>query len=350
MKTFLIILFLYETVYAQEFIQGPNYIRGYRKEISLQCKWHFEIGDSLVYAGSDFDESAWDVIDVPECWENAGYPGYDGYGWYRIRIPVPKKFQNKYLVLRLGRINDVDEVYINGRKLNQWGYHGPFYHSASDMEREYEIPQEFLYFGQTNVIAVRVYDREGCGGIFEGPVGIYSRPENEKLLTIRLLGTWKFSPGDSMLWAQPDYNDSGWSDITVPCFWEHQGFPELDGLAWYRRSVFLGRQLSKKHLILAAGKINDVDEVYFNGVLIGRTGSIEPLQSEIDGVSTWRLERFYEIPNNCIRWDSDNVIAIRVYDYLKTGGIWYGPIGIATRDAHINYLKKQDKTNQRNGT
>ena len=197
-----------------------------RKEISLEGKWRLELGDSLAYSKSDFNDSAWHPIHVPDCWENAGYPGYDGYAWYRIRIQLPKKDQGKYLVLRLGRVNDVDEVYINGRKLNQWGYHGEYYRSAFDIPREYEIPGEFLLFGESNVIAVRVYDHEGCGGIMEGPVGIYSRPEHEKLLTMPLLGIWKFATGDHMQWAEPDFDDSEWHHISVPCFWEHQGFFE----------------------------------------------------------------------------------------------------------------------------
>ncbi len=348
MKKLLILMILYGTADGQEFIQGPEYGRGYRKEISLERRWFFQIGDSLQYAKSGFDESTWKLIDVPECWENAGYPGYDGYAWYRIRVKLLKKLKDKYLVLRLGRINDVDEVYINGRKLNQWGYHGEFYRSAFDMPREYEIPAEFLHFGQTNSIAVRVYDHEGCGGIFEGPVGIYSRPENEKLLTLPLLGTWKFSLGDSIEWTRPDYDDSEWDTLSVPCFWEHQGYPDVDGFAWYRKKVTLDKHLANKNLILAAGKINDVDEVYFNGALIGHTGSIKPLQTTIDGVSTWRFERFYKIPEKLIHWDSVNVIAIRVFDSMRTGGIWYGPIGITTKKAYSKYKKKHEKLIQQN--
>ena len=62
---YLIIFLLSASVSAQEFIHGPEYTLGYKKEVSVEGKWHFEIGDSLAYSKRGFDESAWNLIQVP---------------------------------------------------------------------------------------------------------------------------------------------------------------------------------------------------------------------------------------------------------------------------------------------
>jgi len=142
-----------------------------------------------------------------------------------------------------------------------------------------------------------------------------------------------------MVWAKLDFNESDWDSLMVTCFWEHQGYLDLDGFAWYRKNLVINRSLETESLVLATGKINDVDEVYFNGVFISRTGFITPLKAEIPGINTWRMERFYEIPTKLIHWDRQNVIAIRIYDYLRIGSIWYSHLGLTTKKAYARYLK-----------
>jgi sialate O-acetylesterase len=311
----------------------------YRKEIDLEIPWLFEIGDSLQYADPRYDDRHWEKIDVPACWENVGYPGYDGYAWYRIHLHIPNKLQERYLTLRLGRIDDVDEVYVNGKRLNGHGYHQPFFRTGYEMPREYDLPNEHLLFGQMNLIAVRVYDRENCGGIYDGPIGIYSRLKYERLLKIVLLGDWKFAFGDTLTWARPDLDDSDWLELSVPGFWEYQGYVGIDGFGWYRKSVILPEKFSTDSLILALGKINDVDEVFFNGVRIGQTGFMDQERWGDNPQDLIFIERFYPIPGELIQWNEKNIIAVRVFDIRRTGGIWDGPIGIATVKTYQHYIK-----------
>ena len=43
----------------------------------------------------------------------------------------------------------------------------------------------------------------------------------EDLRTVtRLSGYWKFSVGDKLEWADPDFNDTNWDEIRVPDSWE----------------------------------------------------------------------------------------------------------------------------------
>ena len=37
-------------------------------------------------------------------------------------------------------------------------------------------------------------------------------------------------------WQDPSLDDSNWAEINAPGKWEKQGYPKLDGVAWYRKN------------------------------------------------------------------------------------------------------------------
>lgn len=53
---------------------------------------------------------------------------------------------------------------------------------------------------------------------------------------VNLRGSWKFSLGDNMKFADPEYNDRDWEEIYVPATWQEEGFRHYNGYAWYRMS------------------------------------------------------------------------------------------------------------------
>ncbi|MBN1561158.1 glycoside hydrolase [candidate division KSB1 bacterium] len=308
-------------------------------EVDLKGKWVFEIGDNLEYADPDYNDSKWVAVHVPAAWENEGFPGYDSYGWYRLTFTIPRHLNNKVLYLKLGQIDDVDRTYLNGRFIGGTGDFPPSYQTAYDVNRLYEIPSNFIHFGKKNTLAVRVYDSHGVGGIVHGDIGIYSR-EDVVDLQIDMSGMWKFKTGDAWEWATVDYDDGSWKSIAVPATWEQQGHPRHDGYAWYRTAVKITKKLAKEKLILMLGKINDIDQVYFNGAKIGENG-----QFPVDGGAQFRgfkdIERAYFIPPYLVKTSVANIIAVRVYDAGKTGGIYSGYIGIATQQEFLKYSKKK---------
>lgn len=155
--------------------------------------------------------------------------------------------------------------------------------------------------------------------------------EWEKIFSLR--GNWKFSIGDDTEWAKPDYDDSRWEEIYVPSSWENQGFYGYDGFAWYRKTFKLPKNaLTTNELLMSLqmGFIDDVDEVYLNGVLIGVTGAFPP-----DFKTAYNAYRQYLIPPNLLKYDEENVIAVRVYDSQLEGGILGGDIGIFTRTDYL---------------
>ncbi len=311
-------------------------------EIDLSGEWRLEIGDDPRFKDPAFDDSGWERIAVPSTWENEGFPGYDGYAWYRIHFTVPAELRNKPLYLRLGRIDDVDEAFLNGVRVGGKGSFPPNFKTAWDDRRTYKISPRVLRFGAENVLAVRVYDVGGAGGIVEGPVGLFSRLDVLKL-ALDLSGEWKFAVGDDSARSRPDFDDSGWKHIKVPSCWEKQGYRDYDGIAWYRKHVVIPDTLAKRKLILMLGKINDIDEVYFNGTEIGHTGRFPHGNSPAEYKNKKKVERAYFIPPFLIHPASDNVIAVRVLDVGKYGGIYEGYVGLTTREEYLKYIHRKRK-------
>lgn len=315
----------------------PLSASSYKQEIDLSGKWRFEIGDNPAYADPHFDDSSWELIQVPNMWENEGYPGYDGYAWYRIRFYLPTSLKDKSLCLQLGYIDDVDETYINGTHVGGEGEFPPHTETAYNMRRVYTLDNSLLQFGRENQIAVRVYDSQLGGGIVTGEVGIYSHQDMLKL-KIDLSGEWRFRKNDSLEWAQPEWPDQKWETIQVPAYWEKQGH-NYDGIAWYRKTVTIPQSLSDSKLILMLGQIDNIDEVYLNGTLIGRTG-VFPEKDDPGLTRGFRgVERAYFVPPGVIRFGKPNTIAIRVLDVHGVGGIYLGYVGFTTRKDYLKYTK-----------
>lgn len=97
----------------------------------------------------------------------------------------------------------------------------------------------------------------------------------------RLDGPWQFHIGDDPRWASPDFNDapnqSGWEMISPSRPWGSQGHYAYAGFAWYRLHLNITPKAgfsSEMQLVLPG--VGDACEVYWNGVLIGRYGSLPP--------------------------------------------------------------------------
>lgn len=303
-------------------------------KLSLNRRWKFQIGNDSQYAAEDFNDSDWTLIRPGRSWERQGFPGYDGYAWYRIKFMLPEKLKNLSLSLDLGYIDDVDRVYVNGKYLGGKGSVDP-YSTAYNVRRMYPLPHSELKFDAENIIAVQVYDEEGDGGLVGGRAGIYA--ENRLMLTQDLSGDWLFTLGDNMDWKEPDFDDNHWGKVMVPATWADYGYPDYDGYGWYRKTFVPDPALKHDKLILMLGKIDDIDEVYLNGQRIGRTGRFPGELYADQNNSYFNQERFYYIIANSIKWDRPNVLAIRIYDVWQIGGIYEGPVGFISRDEYIKY-------------
>lgn len=295
--------------------------------LDLRGQWKFQPGDDPDWKHPSFNDADWSSIFVPAAWEEEGFPGLDGFAWYRISFWNEGQFENWKLFLDAGRIDDADQVFLNGTLIGASGGFPPQYYTAYNRLRVYAVPRPLLKTGK-NVLAIRVYDEKLLGGILEGKPGIYGEPM-EKTQSIDLSGNWKLQTGDQREWKNPDVDDSGWSTVTVPLYWDVQGLSRYDGFAWYRKSfVWEGEPISG--LFLHLGKVDDFDEVFLNGVFIGRTGAMPENGYQPVFHNEYQHHRAYRIPDDVIR-RGVNILSVRVFDGGHDGGIYEGPVEISTR-------------------
>ncbi|HEX9006116.1 MAG TPA: beta galactosidase jelly roll domain-containing protein [Bacteroidota bacterium] len=302
-----------------------------RRLLDLAGEWKFEAGDNMRWAAPGFDDRSWDSIHAPGAWEDQGYPGYDGYAWYRKHFTAPAGINGRMLLLRLGAIDDADEVYLNGTFVGFTGLFPPSFVTAYNQGREYQIPAWLLKQGGDNVVAVRVYDDQMAGGITHGDLGIYEVLD-PPYPDVSLDGMWKLRIGDSLSWSEAAFDDSHWESAYVPAYWETQGHKGYDGPGWYRLHVNVPEKLVDQRLLLLLGRIDDFDETYLNGQRIGRTGSIPSRLQPGRLYSQYRELRAYTIPMGLLRPGPGNVIAVRVFDNWLHGGIYRGPVGFISRE------------------
>ncbi len=321
-----------------------SFSKDWDRLINLQRNWKFSIGDNKEWASSKFNDSQWEKIYVPSSWENEGFNGYNGYAWYRITFDMPRGYYGGTLYLSLGRIDDVDETYFNGKLIGRSGSFPPDYQTTYYAFRRYPIPEEYINISGDNVIAVRVYDSELEGGIVEGDIGIYA-PTNTLIPDLSLEGEWKFNLNDDEQWKEKNYNDKDWNSIIVPGNWESQGYKDYDGFAWYRKKFSIPKELLNQRLVILMGRIDDYDEVYINGNFAGSTGNINNTK-EFQGGQEYAQFRGYYLPDDFTLKEKDNVIAVRVWDGYKEGGIYEGPIGLITQQKYIQYWKEYKNKNK----
>ncbi len=110
-----------------------------------------------------------------------------------------------------------------------------------------------------------------------------------------------------MQWQSADLDDSSWKSLKAPGVWEQQGYPNLDGVAWYRRSIKIPQSWIGKDLTLSLAAIDDIDHTFVNGALIG-------------SVNRHNTPREYKVAAKHIK-GTDVAIAIRVNDTGGAGGI-----------------------------
>ncbi|HVM89846.1 MAG TPA: sialate O-acetylesterase [Puia sp.] len=131
----------------------------------------------------DFDDSHWPKMKLPGLWESQkmGLENLDGLVWFRKTITIDDVDAGKPALINLGRIDDSDDSYLNGMKI------GETRNKYNDL-RSYNIPAGVLKAGK-NVIAIRVEDTGGGGGIFGEASDLQLTIGNK---SVPLDGNWSF--------------------------------------------------------------------------------------------------------------------------------------------------------------
>lgn len=117
-----------------------------------------------------------------------------------------------------------------------------------------------------------------------------------------------FDPGITGKWNLPETEVKDWKEIEVPGLWESANYTTLDGIAWYRKEIELTASEINGQALISLGPIDDMDETYINGQLVGKT-------------QRYDAPREYSI-NPGILKSGKNLITVKVIDSGGGGGIW----------------------------
>ena len=114
----------------------------------------------------------------------------------------------------------------------------------------------------------------------------------------------------SPAWSATDLDTGSWKTMKLPTHWEDAGYPDFDGVFWFRRTFDLPGNWDGSDVELHLGAVDDNDTTWVNGVEVGATMG-------------WNVPRIYRVSGTGLK-HTNNVIAVRVLDTGGNGGIWGG--------------------------
>ena len=152
-----------------------------RSDILFDDNWRFLRGDSINAELTDYDDSAWRIINLPHDWSIEDIPGTNspldsgaiggidagyfigGTGWYRKEFIAPSDPGSKRFLIRFDGVYMNADIWLNGKHI---GFHPYGYTSF-----RYDITDDLIP-GNKNVLAVKVRN-EGRNSRWYSGSGIY---------------------------------------------------------------------------------------------------------------------------------------------------------------------------------
>ncbi|MFS8095712.1 beta galactosidase jelly roll domain-containing protein [Lentzea alba] len=119
---------------------------------------------------------------------------------------------------------------------------------------------------------------------------------------------WRFLRADAAGAQAPGFNDSAWSQVTVPHTWnaadgQDGGSNYYRGIGWYRKHFTPSTSLAGKRLWLQFDGVNQVADVWVNGVKLGQHRG---------GFAAFRYDA-----TSAVKLGQDNVIAVKADNAAK---------------------------------
>lgn len=175
-----------------------------------QAEWSASIGfkpedKAPEWALQTSPDHSWKEMKVPSEWSKTEIGEHLGLVDYRLVFRVPEGWVNKDLVLELGPIDEMDVTWINGKLV---GSHLMVSDWATN--RIYDVPAGTLQKGD-NILALRVANTSGLGGINGKPEMLKIRPKKSKTASQPLAGNWQVRKAESFsnIKPMPDCVDCG---------------------------------------------------------------------------------------------------------------------------------------------
>jgi len=156
--------------------------------ISLDGEWKFRtdpdcLGDKCPedmmysfkhecsYMSPGYDDSEWETIRVPSCWQAEGYD-YNGVAWYRRRVAITAEQLERRVRLRFRGVDYFADVWVNGRCCGSHaGFFAPF---------EFDVTDKLVVGG--NLLVVRVESPNDVDVRVRRPDQIHDRTRHKELI------------------------------------------------------------------------------------------------------------------------------------------------------------------------
>jgi hypothetical protein len=141
--------------------------------------------------------------------------------------------------------------------------------------------------------------------------------QRDRMPLAELKGQFRFHAGDDPHYADPSFDDSGWSLLKSDQSWFTQGYKNYSGFGWYRFRITV--PAGQKSLSLFIPNLQDSYAVYANGRLIGKVGGFPPQPRLM-----YSANQVFAIPASTISADRTVVFAVRVWSSSLFGAKWAG--------------------------
>jgi alpha-glucosidase (family GH31 glycosyl hydrolase) len=220
---------------------------------SLAGIWRFSpdpraVGLAAHWYASGYDAARWRAIRTDASWQQQGYPGYQGVGWYRASFTLPARLPPR-VYFDVGQVAGTYRLFVNGREV-------PHSHVQWPRRLTYADVTAALRPGQRNLIVLRVQPAQpplpaGAAGIVRGPVALRNVPPPPRIyLNLADREQARISMADlhaPLIRAGVDFwwVDGGGGAARMrgldPQLWTNRVFYDATGRQSGRRAFILGR-------------------------------------------------------------------------------------------------------------
>ena len=311
-KVYLVVLFLFLVSCSDSFIEND------KQKPPIESSPIFD----YYFKDISYTDSLFSKINLPGSIDfiSGDKKNFNGSILFKKVIDI-RNVKTNYTFIIEGGIDDYDATYVNGHLIGS--------SIVYNLRRKYFISKEILNYGE-NTIEIKFHDTSGFGG-FKGRM--YLMPEKGDAIPIS--GTWNYQiihpkhdddvlflnnanlAINPILWdldfkrdlySSLEFDDFFWESTNTPIFIQDLKISETDvnGIFWFRKNVTIN-DTDKDYLISIPKGIDDSEEVYFNGNLVGSS-------------MCYGCPRNYIVKKELLN-KGDNIISILLSDINADGGI-----------------------------
>lgn len=166
----------------------------------------------------------------------------------------------------------------------------------------------------------------------------------------------KFHMGDNPEWKTLNFDDSGWQTVATDLTWQGQGINKENTCGWYRVKFVLPKAMlensdHKSSIDFDLNEIDDADETYLNGKLIGKTGTIPGPGVAYSGNYAYHRVYSLKLDDPALNWGGENILAVRAYNGTGDGGMYGGAIKVSvpSKSDFIDFSSTQTNVTRKTG-